>query len=212
MIKEIEVIKEVVKEVPVEVIKEVEVIRQVEVIKNVPVEVIKEVEKIVEIEIVKEVPVEIIKEVEVIQEIDMAQLQAMMAQTMKKTRGAVSETSRIRKDDEAVEVSRGRVTPTAATPATPAEPVAPVTPAAPDDLKKIEGIGPKISEILQNGGVTTFAKLAASTPESIKAILEAAGPRYQMHNPTSWPKQAALAAAGDWDALKTLQDQLSGGI
>ena len=60
--------------------------------------------------------------------------------------------------------------------------------------------------------MTTFAKVAASTPEDIKAILEAAGPRYQVHNPKTWPTQAALAAKGDWDGLKKLQDELNGGV
>jgi hypothetical protein len=67
VIKEVpvEVIKEVIKEVPVEVVKEVEVIK--EVIKEVPVEVIKEVIKEVPVdvirEVIKEVPVEVIREV-----------------------------------------------------------------------------------------------------------------------------------------------------
>ena len=58
----------------------------------------------------------------------------------------------------------------------------------------------------------TWAKLGASTPEAIKAILTAAGPRFQMHNPGSWPKQAGLAAAGKWDELQKLQDELDGGV
>jgi len=77
VIKEIEVIKEV----PVEVIKEVEVEKEVEKIIEVPVEkeveVIREVEKIVEVpvdvvrevEVIREVPVEVVKEVEVIKEV-----------------------------------------------------------------------------------------------------------------------------------------------
>ena len=43
--------------------------------------------------------------------------------------------------------------------------------AKPDDLKKIEGIGPKISEILTAGGIATYADLAAAKPEAIKEIL-----------------------------------------
>ena len=88
-----------------------------------------------------------------------------------------------------------------------AEPVA----VGSDDLKIVEGIGPKIAEVLGAAGINTFAALAASTPEGIKEILEAAGSQFASHNPGSWPKQAALAAAGDWAALKTLQDELVGG-
>jgi len=88
------------------------------------------------------------------------------------------------------------------------------TPAAdgkPDDLKKIEGIGPKISEHLNNGGIATFQALADTPVERLKEILDAAGPRYRIHDPSTWPEQSALAAAGKWDELKELQDRLDGG-
>lgn len=83
--------------------------------------------------------------------------------------------------------------------------------AAPDDLTRIEGIGPKISLLLQEAGLQTFAQLAAASPEQIAAILEAAGPRYKLADPTSWPDQAALAAAGSWEALERMQLSLQGG-
>jgi large subunit ribosomal protein L27 len=80
-----------------------------------------------------------------------------------------------------------------------------------DDLKKIEGIGPKIADLLVADGIVTFADLAAASVEKIQAILDAAGPRYATHNPGTWAKQADLAAKGEWDTLKTLQDELNGG-
>lgn len=80
-----------------------------------------------------------------------------------------------------------------------------------DDLKKIEGIGPKISELLQNAGILTFSNLADAKVERLKEILEEAGSRYKMHDPTTWPKQSQLAADGKWDELKVLQDELQGG-
>jgi len=80
-----------------------------------------------------------------------------------------------------------------------------------DDLKKIEGVGPKISEILAAGGYETFQKLSEADPEKLKELLLAAGSRYKMHNPATWPQQAGLAASGDWDQLKELQDRLDGG-
>ena len=80
-----------------------------------------------------------------------------------------------------------------------------------DDLKKIEGIGPKIEQILHEGGITTFAQLAEADADAVKELLMAAGPRYAIHNPATWAKQAAMAANGQWDELKELQDQLDGG-
>ena len=80
-----------------------------------------------------------------------------------------------------------------------------------DDLKKVEGIGPKIAEHLNKGGIRTFADLGKAKQTRLKEILNAAGPRYKMHNPGSWPKQAKLAAKGKWNELKALQDKLNGG-
>ncbi len=81
-----------------------------------------------------------------------------------------------------------------------------------DDLKKIEGIGPKIASILTEAGYETFAKLSKADPEKIREILlDKGGKRYAMHDPTTWPKQAELAAAGKWDELKKWQDELDGG-
>lgn len=80
--------------------------------------------------------------------------------------------------------------------------------AAADDLKKIEGIGPKIDSILADAGITTFAQLAATTVDKLKEILT---DKVNIAHPDTWPEQAALAAAGKWDELNTLQDALQGG-
>jgi len=81
-----------------------------------------------------------------------------------------------------------------------------------DDLKKIEGVGPKIAEIFANAGITTFVEMAKADPEKLKEILTEAGAKYAMHNPTTWPQQAELAADGKWEELKELQEKLDGGI
>jgi predicted flap endonuclease-1-like 5' DNA nuclease len=80
-----------------------------------------------------------------------------------------------------------------------------------DDLKIVEGIGPKIEELFNNAGIFTFAQLASTAVEKLKEILDAAGPRYQIHDPGTWPRQSALARDGKWDELKTLQDELNKG-
>jgi len=81
-----------------------------------------------------------------------------------------------------------------------------------DDLKKVEGIGPKIAEIFAKNGIDTFAKLAKASQKDLKAILEGAGSRYASKNPGSWPKQAKMAAEGKWDELNKWQDEVKGGI
>lgn len=77
-----------------------------------------------------------------------------------------------------------------------------------DDLKKVEGIGPKIAETLAAAGIATFADLAKSTPEAIAEIIS--GVRGN-HVTDTWPAQAKLAAEGKWDELKKWQDELDGG-
>jgi predicted flap endonuclease-1-like 5' DNA nuclease len=80
-----------------------------------------------------------------------------------------------------------------------------------DDLTKIEGVGKKIAEILSAEQISNFQDLAKSTPKKIRTILDAAGSKFKMHDPATWPKQAKLAAAGKWDELKKLQAELKGG-
>ncbi|MCP3928445.1 MAG: DUF4332 domain-containing protein [Bacteroidetes bacterium] len=80
-----------------------------------------------------------------------------------------------------------------------------------DNLKKIEGIGPKIAQILTEAGIDTFAKVAKTKPEKISSILLNVHKRYRIHDPATWPAQAKLAAAGKWDELKKWQGDLKGG-
>lgn len=111
-----------------------------------------------------------------------------------------------------------------------AEPVAPVEPVAEvkaeekpakkkpakkvkeDNLKIIEGVGPKLESILKEAGLTDLKVLSTADPDKIREILESAGPRYKMFNPTTWPKQAELAVEGKWDELQAYQDDLDGGV
>ena len=80
-----------------------------------------------------------------------------------------------------------------------------------DDLTKIEGVGPKIAGLLKAAGIKTFTELAKAKKATLTGILDDAGSRYRMHDPTTWAKQSKLAAADKWDALGKLQDQLKGG-
>jgi F-type H+-transporting ATPase subunit gamma len=79
-----------------------------------------------------------------------------------------------------------------------------------DDLTMIEGIGPKMSKALVDAGVDTFAKLATKTETELRAIIEGAGMKLAP-GVSTWAEQANIAAKGDWDGLKKLQDTLVGG-
>jgi len=79
------------------------------------------------------------------------------------------------------------------------------------DLKIIEGIGPKIEQLLKDGGINNWQDLAEATLERLQEILTAAGERYRIHDPNTWSNQATLAAAGKWDELNQYQDELKGG-
>ena len=229
-IKKIEVIKEVPVEVLVEVIKEVTLVKEVEV----PVEVISdkatfaalkkenkallnkhteleaEIKKLLaankrlqkkvdekpkeiihEVEVIKEVEKVIVKEVEVVKQYDMKEMMAMLkkAATKKGTRKVVGETTT---KGESKIVDRREV-------------------GSRDKLTKIEGIGPKIQELLNQAGIYSFKQLADTAVPTLSKILEDAGSRFQMHNPGTWPKQSQMAADGAWDKLKKWQDELDGG-
>jgi large subunit ribosomal protein L21 len=80
-----------------------------------------------------------------------------------------------------------------------------------DDLKIIEGIGPKAAEVLVAAGIDTFAKLAKTSADKVKEILDSAEAKVQHLDPTTWAQQAQLAADGKMDELKKLQDELNGG-
>ena len=79
-------------------------------------------------------------------------------------------------------------------------------------LRKVEGIGPKIEELLHNSGIFTFKQLSKTKADKLRKILEEGGSRYKMHDPTTWPEQSAMAAKGEWEKLKTYQDFLKGGV
>jgi len=80
----------------------------------------------------------------------------------------------------------------------------------PDNLKRIEGIGPKIAEVLRAAGIDSFAKIAKMTADDIRDVLTEAGDRFSFQDPTTWSDQAKMAAAGQWDELKAWQEDLKG--
>ena len=76
-----------------------------------------------------------------------------------------------------------------------------------DDLTVVEGIGPKIAELCNGIGVTTWRGLAEADPADLRSMLADAGSRYQVHDPATWPAQAACLADGRWDDFVALTDR-----
>jgi hypothetical protein len=89
--------------------------------------------------------------------------------------------------------------------------VVPPVSASPESLQRVEGIGPKIEGLLHAGGVLTMRQLATAELSVLQKILDAAGPRYTMHNPKSWSPQAELIIDENWDELERYQDFLVAG-
>jgi len=93
---------------------------------------------------------------------------------------------------------------------TPAAPKPTAGSDEPDDLQRVEGIGPKYADALIAAGISTFEAVAASSVEELEAAAKAYGMRRSASMAT-WAEQAALAAKADWDGLDALQEELSGG-
>lgn len=80
-----------------------------------------------------------------------------------------------------------------------------------NDLKIVEGIGPKIEALFNAAGINTWYDLSQASTEKLQSILDAGGENYAMHNPSTWARQALMAYQGKWQDLKEWQDSLLGG-
>lgn len=79
----------------------------------------------------------------------------------------------------------------------PAPVPAPAPQGATEDLTRIKGLGPKIASLLGEFGVTTFAQIAAWTPEEVERIDAKMGRFSGRITRDQWVEQARLLAAGD---------------
>jgi F-type H+-transporting ATPase subunit gamma len=80
-----------------------------------------------------------------------------------------------------------------------------------DNLKLIEGIGPKVEQALNGAGITTYAQLAAAKPADLIRIVKDEAKVRIVGDAATWPKQASFLVKGDQDGLKAYQDILVGG-
>ena len=94
---------------------------------------------------------------------------------------------------------------------TPRTPMIIHSPYKHDDLKIVEGIGPKIEALFKAHGIQNWDDLANATPAQLREILNRGGDRFALAEPKTWPDQAALARDGRFDELKNFQGVLSAG-
>jgi predicted flap endonuclease-1-like 5' DNA nuclease len=153
---------------------------------------------------------------------NMAQMQSTYNAALSKLQMMEEKFAQLTADNQKLKDSlSGKQKTNAVKPATPApkpekkpaapKPAKPKAAAKPDDLKIIEGIGPKIETLLLEKGINSFKKLAKTTADQLRLVLANAGSRFRVHDPSSWPKQAEFAANGDWEKLKEYQNFLTGG-
>lgn len=80
-----------------------------------------------------------------------------------------------------------------------------------EDLTLIEGIGEKISSVLNERGIHNYLQLANCSSDTLDVILKESFSNYRVFSTLTWPEQALLAHNGQWEELKILQDKLTGG-
>jgi len=72
-----------------------------------------------------------------------------------------------------------------------------------NNMQIIEGIGPKMDQVLNDNGISSWAVLAGKSFDELRALLdqEKYEGKYNIVDPSDWAAQAALAAKGDWEGL-----------
>lgn len=76
-----------------------------------------------------------------------------------------------------------------------------------DDLKIVEGIGPKIQGLFHNFDIKTWKALSEISVARCQEVLDSGGDRYKVHDPSSWPMQARMAYEGKWKELVLWQQK-----
>ena len=155
------------------------------------------------------------KSIEIIMEsVTQAVAEGLEERKSEKTGGKDNEEAKAAKTEEAPkkEEKKAEAAPKKEEKAAEEKPAKKEAKAKSDDLTKIEGIGPKAAEALVANGMKTYAELADADAEKVKEILSEASSTLAHLDPTSWPKQAKMAADGKWDELKEWQDSVKGGV
>jgi predicted flap endonuclease-1-like 5' DNA nuclease len=80
----------------------------------------------------------------------------------------------------------------------------------PQDLKRIEGIGPKMARALHDAGIRTYSQLAEADEATLRRAIKSHGLRFAPSIVT-WSRQARLLADGDDEGFADLTRRLVAG-
>ena len=72
----------------------------------------------------------------------------------------------------------------------------------PDDLTRINGIGPAIEKLLRESGIRSYRDLADADPNHLQKILHSGGARFKLVDSQTWAHQAEMACNNDGTARK----------
>jgi predicted flap endonuclease-1-like 5' DNA nuclease len=81
---------------------------------------------------------------------------------------------------------------------------------AEDDLKRIEGVGPKYMDALVSAGLTSFEAVANASIDDLEHAVRGTALR-RPGSLDTWSEQARYAARGDWEGLEAFQSTLVAG-
>jgi predicted flap endonuclease-1-like 5' DNA nuclease len=76
-----------------------------------------------------------------------------------------------------------------------------------DDLKIVEGIGPKIEGLFHNYNIKTWKALSRTSVAKCHEVLDSGGEKYRVHDPASWPMQAKMCYENKWNQLHRWQEE-----
>jgi hypothetical protein len=77
----------------------------------------------------------------------------------------------------------------------------------PDDLTRVRGIDDTAQSVLRAAGILTYEQLAAMTPVSLQRLIGET--ELQPQHISSWPEQARMAGAGEWERLSRYQEHVT---
>ena len=76
-----------------------------------------------------------------------------------------------------------------------------------NDLKIVEGIGPKIEGLFHNYNIKTWKALSRVSVSKCLEVLQSGGEKYRVHDPASWPMQAKMCYENKWKELYRWQEE-----